>query len=112
MEGGGLAGVCQEETSGTSQSEREADRQKKGEFRRRQFLLPLPPPAFSGETYPTEASRHTEPVPDLSCTNGLSFPLFSLSLSLFFGIISLLILWPGDELTSSSGFTALTGMQG
>lgn len=46
MEVGGLAGVCQEETAGTSQpASQAAKRQTKAEItqRRQRFLLPLPP---------------------------------------------------------------------
>lgn len=56
----------------------------------------------------TQNQFQTSPAP----TGCLSLSPLSFSLYVLFGIISLLILWPGDELTSSSGFTALTGMQG
>lgn len=100
MECGGLAGVCQEETAGTSQSGRgeksegkKMRQTKAGRIQRRQqFLLPLPPRFLWCNLTPSRSPdvrthTHTEPVPDLSYSDGCLSPFFSLSLSLFFGII-------------------------
>lgn len=100
MEGGGFAGVCQEETAGTSQSGRwetargqERGRQKQREFKHASaFFFSLSPPRFLWCNLTPEEQTHGTssrpvlhqrlPLPLLS-----PFSLFSLSVFFFFGII-------------------------
>lgn len=119
MEVGGLAGVCQEETAGTSQpASQAAKRQTKAEItqRRQRFLLPLPPRflwcnSTPGES-PGEQTHRTSSRPVLH--RRLPLPLLSAFSLLAVFLVSFNSWFRGPAMSSPgfSGFSSFTGMWG